>query len=419
MKVHLPNIVGGSYGEFWRYQGRYRVIKGGRGSKKSTTAALWLIYQIMKFWQLYKIKPHALVIRRYFNTHQGSTFNQLRWAIERLHVAQLWRATKSPLQLVYVPSGQCIYFRGLDDPQSITSIVAADGHLCWVWWEEAFQVNDESAFDMVDLSIRGELPAPLFKQHTLTMNPWSEKHWIKRRFFDAKSQNILALTRNYDCNEFLGEDDIALFEEIRQSSPRRYAIEGRGEWGISEGLVFENWQERDFDFEQMQRSARYHPQMRAVFGLDFGYSNDPTAFIACIVDSKAHEIFIAYEIYKTGMLNSDIYKAIQRLGFDTERIVADSAEPKSIQELKLLGLRNIKAAKKGPDSVIAGIQLLQDYRIFVHPRCENTIIELSNYCWAKDRLSGRLMNMPIDEYNHAIDALRYATEGAHRRSFRW
>lgn len=417
--VHLPDIIGGSYGDFWRFRGRYRVVKGGRGSKKSTTAALWLIYNLMKYCHCYATRPHALVIRRYFNTHLGSTFNQLRWAIERLGVGHLWRATKSPLQLVYVPSGQCIYFRGLDDPQSITSIVAAEGHLCWVWWEEAFQVTDESSFDMVDLSIRGDLPEPLFKQHTLTMNPWSEKHWIKGRFFDVRSDNVLAVTKNYDCNEFLGADDLAIFEEIRVTNPRRYAIEGRGEWGISEGLVYENWEEREFDFDRIRRKSRYVSHVKAVFGLDFGYSNDPTAFVACVIDSVSHELYIGYEIYRTGMLNSDIYRAIEGLGFSGEVIVADSAEPKSIQELKISGLSGIRAAKKGPDSVIAGIQLLQDYRIIVHPRCEHTIIELSNYCWSKDRLSGRLMNTPIDEYNHALDALRYATEGAHRRGFRW
>lgn len=419
MKLYLPHIIGKGYSEFWFCTLRYLAIVGSRGCKKSTTAALRFIYNMMLFWNVYKLRPELLVMRRYFNTHQGSTYNQLRWAIHRLGVGHLWRAYKTPLKLVYRPSGQSIYFRGLDDPESITSITSDIGNLCWVWWEEAFQVTDENAFNMVDLSIRGKLPEPLFHQHVFTLNPWSEKHWIKPRFFDSPDQNTLALVRTYHCNEFLSESDIALFEDMRVNNPRRYAIEGLGQWGISEGLIFEKWEEREFDFEALRRQTRYRPELRAIYGLDFGFTNHPTAFVACIIDVNARQLFIGYEIYATGMLNSDIFKAIDRLGFSQERIMADSAEPKSIEELKRLGLHSIKGAKKAPGSVNAGIQLLQDYQITVHPRCANVIVELSNYVWAKERLSGRFLNTPIDDFNHAMDALRYASEGIHRRGFTW
>ena len=177
-KKSLPEIIGKGYRTFWTSRHRYRVLKGGRGSKKSTTASFWFPYNMMKYWHQYGLKPHTLVIRRYYNTHKDSTYAQLKWAINRLGVAHLWKATKSPLELTYIPSGQKIMFRGLDDPQSITSITVEDGYLCWTWWEEAFQCTNEDDFNKVDLSIRGEIPHPLFKQHTLTFNPWSDKIWF-------------------------------------------------------------------------------------------------------------------------------------------------------------------------------------------------------------------------------------------------
>ena len=160
-KQSLPKLIGKGYKKFWNFKGRYRVLKGGRGSKKSTTASFWFPYNMMKYWHQYGLKPCTLVIRRYYNTHRDSTFAQLKWAINRMGVSHLWKATKSPLELTYIPSGQKIMFRGLDGPQSITSITVEDGELCWVWWEEAFQCTNEEDFNKVDMSIRGEMPQPL------------------------------------------------------------------------------------------------------------------------------------------------------------------------------------------------------------------------------------------------------------------
>lgn len=417
----IVEAVGGSYGKFWNFKGRYRVLKGGRGSKKSTTAALWLIHNMMFYWTKYHVKPNALVLRRYYITHRNSTFAQLQWAIDRLGVKKFWKATQSPLELTFIPSGQKIIFRGLDDPMSITSIVCAEGHLCWTWWEEAFQITDESAFDKVDLSIRGQLPSPLFMQHTITLNPWSDKHWIKRRFFDEKSTSILAQTRNYDCNEFLSDADRAIFEEMKSSNPRRFAIEGCGEWGISEGLIFENWRVESFDADALAKTYREvnRPQYVARFGMDFGFSQDPTAFVYALVDEVKREIYICAEIYKTHMLIDDMFNEVKKLGFENAEIVADSAQPGTIEELKKRGLRRIKGAKKGQNSVRDGIAMLQDYTIIIHPRCVNAAIEFSNYVWEKDKLTSQLTSKPMDGYDHLIDALRYATEGLGRVAFRW
>ena len=417
IRVSPREAVGKGYREFWEFTGRYRIVKGGRGSKKSTTAALWIIYQMMFHFHAYGVKPNTLVLRRYDKTNRDSTFSQLQWAINRLSVPHLWKSTTSPLALSYRPSGQVILFRGVDDPQSITSIVTSEGNLCWCWWEEAFQITNESDFDKVDLSLRGKLPEQLFCQHTLTMNPWSDKHWIKPRFFDKKSDNILAITRNYDCNEFLSEADHDIFKTMKIDNPRRYAIEGMGAWGISEGLVYENWEEREFNWLEKLRRAKQ--QYKAFFGLDFGFTNDPTAFVAVAVEEDKREIYICAEFYKTRLLNRDIASAIKGLGFERERIAADSSDPKSISELNNLGIFGVYGAKKGPDSVNSGIQRLQSYRIIVHPSCQNAIIELSNYVWARERFSGRLTNSPVDAFNHLLDALRYATESLNERAFRW
>ena len=427
-KKSLPEIVGKGYKTFWNSRHRYRVLKGGRGSKKSTTASIWFPYNMMKYWHQYGLKPHVLVIRRYYNTHKDSTYAQLKWAINHLGVAHLWKATKSPLELTYIPSGQKIMFRGLDDPQSITSITVEDGYLCWTWWEEAFQCTNEDDFNKVDLSIRGEIPHPLFKQHTLTFNPWSDKIWLKKRFFDIvgsdgsnDEENVLAITRNYDCNEFLGEDDLKIFEQMKKKNPRRYDIEGKGNWGIAEGLVFENWQEFEFDIEAMKRSLDTYdrPKYKQLFGMDFGYTNDPTAFIALMVDEKNKEIFIFDEIYKTYMKNEHIRDAVKYKGYDNQRIAADSSAPKDIDTLKDMGLHRIYGAKKPKGSVNSGIQKLQDYKIYVHPRCVNAIVEFSNYVWRPDRDTGKPSNEPMDEYNHLMDALRYATFELGRSNFSW
>lgn len=399
MRINLPQIVGKGYATYWNYKGRYRVVKGGRGSKKSTTTALWIIYNMMKY-----PLANTLVIRRVFNTHKDSTYTQLKWASNILKVSHLWKFSKSPLEATYIPTGQKILFRGLDDPMSITSITVEHGHLCWCWFEEAFQVMNEDDFNKVDMSIRGELPKGYFKQITLSFNPWSEKHWLKKRFFDTKDEDVLAITTNYTCNEFLGEDDKKLFEKMKLNNPRRYNIEGLGNWGIAEGLVYSNFEELDFNIEDIKK----RPNIKSAFGLDFGYTNDETAFIASLIDLDNMEIFIFDEHYQKAMSNKMIADMIKYKGYAKERIVGDSSEPKSIDDIKRQGIYRLKGARKGKDSILNGIQYIQDFKIYVHPKCENTLIELSNYVWGTKE--GNVINKPIDDYNHLMDALRYSLE---------
>lgn len=408
IKVDIASIIGKGYNRYWHFKGRYRVVKGGRGSKKSATTALWYIYHMMKM-----PLANLLVIRKAFNTHKDSTYAQLKWAINRLQVKHLWKVTKSPLEITYIPTGQKILFRGLDDPMSITSITVDTGHLCWAWFEEAYQVTNEDDFDKIDMSIRGELPVGYFKQLTLSFNPWNERHWLKARFFDAKDDpNILAITTNYMCNEFLGDDDRALFEWMKENRPRRYKVEGLGDWGIADGVIFDNWSELAFDIDEVRK----RPGVVAAFGLDFGYMSDPSALAGAFVDKEKKEIYIFDEHYQHGMLNNEIAAMIKYKGYAKEKIIADSAEPKSIEEIKRLGISRIEQAAKGPDSVLNGIQFLKQFTIYVHSSCTNAMIELANYVWDTDKKTGKTINKPIGEYNHFIDALRYAMERVKSRS---
>ena len=266
----------------------------------------------------------------------------------------------------------------------------------------------EDDFNILDESIRGECPAPLFKQWTITFNPWNEHHWLKKRFFDAPPDpDILAMTTNYLCNEWLDAADIKVFEDMKKRNPRRYAVAGLGGWGIVDGLVYENWKEEAFDHKS-DAFRKEHPNLISCFGLDFGYTNDPSTLFCGLLDLKEKRLFVFDEMYEKGLSNKRIVETVQGMGYGKERITADSAEPKSIDELKSLGLK-VKAATKGKDSIKNGIQWIQDLEIIIHPSCVNFITEISNYTWDQDKF-GTKLNVPIDDFNHLMDAMRYALE---------
>lgn len=399
MKIHLPDVVGRGYKTFWSCRKRYRVVKGSRASKKSKTTALWFIYSLMKHKG-----SNALVVRKTYRTLHDSCFTELKWAIHRLQVDHLWEIKESPLEMTYTPTGQKIYFRGLDDPLKVTSITVEHGVLCWGWIEEAYEITKEEDFDMLDESIRGAIPdefSDLWKMWTITFNPWNERHWLKARFFDHPDEQTLALTTNYKCNEWLDAADLKVFEDMRIRNPRRYKVAGLGDWGIVEGLIYENWKEQTFTLNQVRG-------MKTVCGLDFGYTNDPSAFFIGFLDLDQKRLYVWDELYETGLSNRKIYKRIVDMGYVKESITADSAEPKSIDELRNFGLY-IHGAKKGRDSINNGIQWIQDLEIIVHPRCVNFLTEISNYMWKSDKF-GKKLNEPIDDFNHLMDAMRYALE---------
>ena len=396
-KIRLPEVVGKGYATFWNFKGRYRVVKGSRASKKSKTTALWYITNLIKYPE-----ANLLVVRKTYRTLKDSCFTELKWAARRLGVEEHFIFKESPLEVTYKPTGQKIYFRGLDDPLKVTSVTVDVGCLCWMWIEEAYEIMKEDDFNILDESIRGECPEGLFKQITLTFNPWNERHWIKKRFFDCEpDSDILAITTNYLCNEWLDKADLKVFETMKKNNPRRYAVAGLGGWGVVDGLVYENWKEEYFELEQVR-------QYKSAFGLDFGYTNDPSAFFVGFLDAENKKLYVYDEFYNPGMSNRKIADEIISMGYQKERITADCAEPKSIDELKGYGLK-VKGAKKGKDSIANGIQWIQDLEIIIHPRCVNFLTEISNYTWEVDKFGNRL-NKPIDDFNHLMDAMRYALE---------
>lgn len=397
----MPETVGQGYNRFWNFKGRYRVCKGSRASKKSKTTALNIIKRMMQYPE-----ANTLVVRKVYRTLKDSCFTELKWAIHRLGVDSFWEIKESPLEMTFKPTGQKIYFRGLDDPLKVASITVTVGVLCWGWIEEAYEITNEADFNMLDESIRGVCPPGLFKQWTLTFNPWNEHHWIKKRFFDAPPDpDILAMTTNYTCNEWLDEADRKVFETMKLNNPRRFRVAGLGDWGIVDGLVYENWKEQAFDPAEISKVSG----VRSAFGLDFGYTNDPSALFCGLVSTSAKTIWVFDELYQQALTNRMIAEKITGMGYGKERIRADSAEPKSIDELRNAGLVHIRPARKGRDSINNGIQFIQDYHLIIHPRCVNFLTEISNYTWEVDKAGSRL-NRPIDDFNHLMDAMRYALE---------
>ena len=399
-EIKLSEISGGGYDDFWKCKKRYRVLKGGEGSKKSSTTALNFIYRLMKYKG-----SNLLVVRQVMNTHRDSTFAQLEWAQEKLGVTHLWKNTVSPLEMVYLPTGQKIIFRGFDDVLKLASATVSTGYLNFVWIEEAFEIASESDFDKLDLSVpRGKLEAPLYKQTTVTFNPWSGSHWLKKRFFDTDSKTVATFSTNYLDNEFLDKTDRAVFERMKKTNPRKYEVAGLGNWGISEGLVYENWTVGRI---KIPDGERY--KWKNFYGLDYGYTNDPTGFVGFAANPIDKEMYIFCEFCKKRMLNCDIAEAIKALGLSKERIRADCAEPKSNDDLRRLGISRITPSVKGRDSILNGIAAINEYRITVDPNCVNMIRELSSYIY-NEKSGENGIRQPKDCDNHLCDAMRYAFE---------
>lgn len=433
-EIDMKQVVGGGYDEFWKFRGRYRLVKGGRGSKKSSTVALWYIYHMMLFWYKFHIQVEMLCLRAYFVNHADSTYAQLKWAINRLGVGHLWKCYRNPLHIKFLPSGGRILFRGLDDPEKITSIKSPNGHIAWVWLEEAYEVKSAQQFEKVNLSIRGVLPKPLFYQMTFTFNPYSDKTWLKSRYFDnvnpktgiSDDGRIMAITRNFDCNEFLDEDFLAEMDMIRRLHPNEYNVVGLGNWGIQKGLIFTNWQIKNVlgKGAEAPLANKIRILSEAGFtlrcGLDFGFTNDITAFVVCMVNTKQKEVYILDEIAGTGMTPKAIATAIVGKGalFASAEIVADSSNPMAIDLIRREGVYGIVRSVKGAGSVLAGIDNLRQFKIFVDPVCVMTRTELENYKWEVSKDDEEVfLNEPMDEFNHCMDALRYAMEKAHNNFF--
>ena len=404
-KLSITKTIGSGYNEFWHNKNFYRVVKGSRGSKKSKTTALNFIYRLMEHeW------ANLLVVRRFSNTNKQSTYTDLRWATNRLGVKHLFKFNDSLPEITYKPTGQKILFRGLDDPLKITSITVENGILCWAWFEEAYQIETFDKFSTVVESIRGSIDdSDFFKQITVTFNPWSERHWLKPTFFDedTKLNNTFSYTTTFRVNEWLDDVDIARYEDLYRTNPRRARIVCDGDWGVAEGLVFENFEVKEFDWVKKLKDKQV-----VAHGSDFGFTQDPTTLVSTIVDTQNKELWIYDEYYRRGMLTDEIYQMYIDKGLKNAEIIADSAEKRLITEIKRKGISNIKPSVKGQGSIMQGVQFIQGFKIYVHPSCEHTIEELNTYTFDQDK-DGNWLNKPIDENNHILDALRYSLEKFH------
>lgn len=274
-------------------------------------------------------------------------------------------------------------------------------------------METEEKFDTLIESIRGNYDDPdFYKQITISFNPWSAKHWLKPAFFDEETQrdDTFAITTTYKCNEWLDDGDRKRYESLWKTNPSRAAVVANGDWGVAEGLVFENYEVKDFDIQEKIKEIG-----ETTAGMDFGFTNDPTTFPRLAVDLENNELWIYAEHYEHAMTTTDIYNLIQSEDMMKARIIADSAEPRLITELRQKGVRRIQASVKGKDSIRAGIDFMKQFKIYIHPSCEYTIEEFDTYTYKQDK-EGNWLNEPIDANNHVIDAIRYALEPYHLRS---
>lgn len=302
---------------------------------------------------------------------------------------------------IVLPNGTQFLCMGLDDPEKIKSITG----LTDAWLEEAteFTLDD---FSQVNLRIRD--PKAEGQEVILSFNPVSKANWCYLQFFapnpelDDFRKNVRIVHTNYLDNPHLPQEYIDTLLQMKKTNEAYYKIYALGEFGSLDKLVYNNWQVMDFDPKTLKGPL--------LCGLDFGYTNDPTRFIASILCQDEGRVYIFKEWGGTGYLNDQIADAIKEMGFAKSIICADSAEQKSIDEIKKAGVPRIKPCAKGKGSILQGIQKVQQFELIVAPSCKNTIEELSNYSWKKDKNTNEYINEPIDTFNHCMDALRYSMQ---------
>ena len=419
-KIAISEIISPAYYPAWTNDVQNLVIGGSKGSGKSYFAAFYIIYNMLKNKDL-----NVLVVRRVFGTMRDSCYTDLLKIINKYMIRDEWTHTYNPLEIKYNKTGQKILFRGLDDPYKMASITVETGYLAWVWFEEAFDITNYSDILKIQGSIRAIPPdTGLTKKFIYTFNPWSPDHWLKEEYFDKQRDDTLAMITTYLDNPGITGEDREWYEQLKLLNPRAAEVICYGRWGRAEGLIYDNWIEQDFDPAEV---LAQHPGAKAIYGLDFGYKTSFNAFIASIIDVNKHEIWVYDEIYSKGMTNLDIAKAIIEAGYGKEKIIADSAEPKSIDTLRLgrglveeitdpdtgevtfkkYSLPNITPAMKGPDSVRNGISRVQEFAIYIHPKCKNFKAEIQLYAYKVDK-DGKLTGEPEKEYDHGMDGLRYS-----------
>ncbi len=331
-----------------------------------------------------------LVVRNTGKSIRRTAFQLLIDLIREYDLSKQFRVNSTEM-IIQCSTGATLVTSGLDDVEKLKSIAGINR----IWIEEASEIS-ESDLNQLDLRMRGK--NELGYQMTLTFNPISELHWIKKTFFDVGKDDSFILKTTYKDNKHLDDQYIKRLESLAQEDYQYYRIYTLGEWGTLGNVIFTNWEKTDLSQYKFDNYFN---------GIDFGFADDPFAFIRVHYDKARKPLFVVDEIYQVELHNDEAAE-ILRKKISNEIVTCDSAEPKSIADLKRNGI-NARGAKKGKDSILHGVKWLQGKKIIVDEKCVNFIKELSGYKWREDK-DGNVIPKPIDMNNHLIDALRYAME---------
>ena len=394
-----PEVFNTAYLPFLHEMARTQIYYGGPSSGKSVFLAQRCVYDLMAGGRNY------LVCRQVARTLKTSVFAQVSRIIAEWGVGGLFNVNKSDFTITCSNGYQAV-FVGLDDTEKIKSIVPLTGAWTDVWVEEATETDRQAVKQLYKRQRGGREDTP--KRLTLSFNPILQSHWIYDEYFtpaawtddqtEYHGADVSILKTWYIHNRFLTPDDIHDLEN--EKDKYFYQVYTLGNWGILGNVIFTNWRVEDLSGMRDQFTNHHN-------GLDFGFADDPAAMPATHYDRKNKTIYLYEELYEYGLTNDLLAAAVKNI-IESQRVTCDSAEPKSIKELRNHGV-NAHPAKKGKDSVLFGIQWLQQQQIVIDPRCINTINEFRQYKWKEDA-SGRAIPEPVDRNNHSIDGLRYGYE---------
>jgi phage terminase large subunit len=367
------------------YSHRIEVYYGGAGSGKSYGGTQKIYLKALKS------KRKVLVIRKIQRTIKDSIFSVMLTHLHSSGLYDLCRVSRSDLE-IELPNGSIFLFKGLDDPEKIKSI---DG-ITDIVIEEGTELTEDD-FTQLNLRLRALVDD---LQIYIFFNPISKKNWVYDYFFVRELPlNVKIIKTTYLDNKFLSEEYRQELERLKDRNPAYYRIYCLGEFATLDKLVFPTYTTKVIGENEIKGLPRW-------IGCDWGYVNDPSALVWGHIDTINKKIYVCGEYVKKGMLNNEIAETMINLGLHKDKSYGDSAEPKTIAELKRYGI-NIEATVKGKDSVIHGIQWIQQYELVIDNRCFKVIEELDNYTWQKDKKTGEYINEPVDTFNHTIDAIRY------------
>lgn len=383
------------YDILYDYTSFTEIHYGGASSGKSHGVVQKVVIKALKNW---KQPRKVLFLRKVAATIRDSIFEDVTSCLSTFGVLPYCTINRSDYRVI-LPNGAMFLFKGMDNPEKIKSIKGVSD----IVMEEATEFTLE---DYTQLTLRLRERKHRNKQMYLMFNPVSKLNWVYQNFFMLDNDDsITKYHSTYHDNRFLDAFTKENLEKLIDRNPAYYRIYALGDFATIDKLVFPTYETALLNKDDYRHITSH-------FGIDFGYVNDPSAFIHVKLDRENETLYILEEYVKKGMLNDEIANMIHNFGYQKEKIIGDSAEPKSIAELKLQGVERMQSARKGKDSVINGLQFMQQFRIVIDERCFKTIEEFDNYTWKKDPKMDEYTNEPVDAYNHCIDAIRYGLESA-------